>query len=169
MLQAECLLLYALIFSLQPNNYLEIGTLYGGSALIVAAALENRRSNGRIFCIDPAPQIGPEHWQQLAARTTLIQGFSLAALSRARTMAGAPFDFALVDGDHSYHGCLRDAKALLPLVGNGAYLIFHDCFNTPVAWAIDGFVRKHASQLLDFGPLTREITIEHVPGEESVA
>src|SRR5688572_15655865 len=37
---SERLLLFTLIYSLRPERYLEIGTLQGGSALIVSAAMD---------------------------------------------------------------------------------------------------------------------------------
>ncbi|MBK8987156.1 MAG: class I SAM-dependent methyltransferase [Chloroflexi bacterium] len=168
MSRAERLLLYTLVFTLRPTYCLEIGTLYGGSALIMAAAMESLQNNGRIFCVDPEPQINPEHWRRLEPRTTLLKGRSPEILPTARAVAGAPFDFALIDGDHDYYNCFYDAEALLPLVSDGAYLLFHDCFNPLVNRAIDDFGRKYAGQILDIGPMTREITSELLPTGESV-
>jgi predicted O-methyltransferase YrrM len=160
MTRAERLLLYTLTFTLRPTRYLEIGTLRGGSALIVAAALDHLNSDGRLICVDPAPQIEPDHWQQLAPRTTLLTGYSPDVLREARRLAGGPFDMVLIDGDHSYQGAIRDAAGVLEFVADGAYLLFHDCFFPEVGQAIDDFVAEHPNHLLDHGPLTREITTE---------
>ena len=37
----------------------------GGSALVVAAAMDAARYDGRIVCVDPNPNIAPEHWARL--------------------------------------------------------------------------------------------------------
>jgi predicted O-methyltransferase YrrM len=161
MTRAERLLLYTLIFGLRPARYLEIGTLEGGSALIVAAAMDALESKGQLVCIDPKPQIKPETWERLKHRTHLIEGFSPQALPEAQEIAGDPFDFVLIDGDHTHDGVLRDAEGLLPFVTDGAYLLFHDSFHPEIARALHEFSTRHASQVVDFGSLTREITLPH--------
>ena len=159
MTRAERLLLYTLIFGLRPARYLEIGTLKGGSALIVAAAMDATDSAGRLVCIDPEPQIAPEHWSRLEHRTTLLEGFSPEILPRAQEIAGGPFDFVLVDGDHTYDGVKRDAEGVLQFVADGAYLLFHDSFFPDIARALQDFGTQYADQVVDFGTLTREITV----------
>jgi len=159
MTQAERLLLYTLIFGLRPARYLEIGTLKGGSALIVMAAMDALKTSGRIVCVDPQPQIAPEHWSKLEHRATLIPGFSPDVLPRAQEAAGGPFHFVLIDGDHSHEGALRDANGVLPFVADGAYLLFHDSFFVEVMRAIDDFVAQHLDQVVDFGSLTREVSV----------
>lgn len=160
---AERLLLYTLIYGLRPARYLEIGTLHGGSALIVTAALDARQAPGRLVCVDPKPQIAPEHWRQLEPRATLLQGFSPAILPQARKTMGGPFDFVLIDGDHTYEGVLRDASGVLPLAAEGAYLLFHDSFFPDVSQAIRDFVARHPDEIIDCGPLTRDVTVEQDP------
>jgi hypothetical protein len=63
---------------------------------------------------------------------------------------------ALVDGDHSFEGTLRDLQGVLPHCANGAYILCHDCFYPTVAQAIDQFVTAQGGQLADLGPLTRD-------------
>jgi len=168
MSRAERLLLFALIFGLRPARYLEIGTFKGGSALVVAGAMDASGSNGRIVCVDPKPQIDPEHWKCLAHRTTLIIGRSPGVLPRAMAAAGGPFDFVLIDGDHSRVGVLRDANGALPFVADGAYLLFHDSLFTDVADGLRDFVAQNAHQIADTGTLTREITLQPVPEAEPI-
>jgi len=158
MTPAERLLLYTLVFSLRPKRYLEIGTLNGGSALIVSAAMDAVHTDGRLVCVDPKPQIDPDHWKQLERRATLLKGFSPDILPRAYETVGGLFDFVFIDGDHSYTGVKRDASGVLPFVTEGAYLLFHDSFSPDVARAINSFVAQHRAQVSDFGTLTREFT-----------
>jgi predicted O-methyltransferase YrrM len=157
---SERLLLYALIFALRPERYLEIGTLHGGSALVVAAAMEAAKTDGQIFCVDPEPQIVGEHWRLLQQRTTLIKGFSPGALAEAYTQSTKPFNFVLIDGDHSSHGVLGDANGALPFMASGAYMIFHDAFHFDTQRGIRNFIAQHSTHVIDCGIISREMTIE---------
>jgi predicted O-methyltransferase YrrM len=168
MTRAERLLLYTLIFALRPARYLEIGTFKGGSALVVTAAMDSQDADGRLICIDPEPQIDPEHWKRLEHRTTLLRGFSPDILSQAYKVAGGPFDFVLIDGDHTYAGVLRDANGVLPFVADGAYLLFHDSFFGEIAQALGDFAAQHPHEIVDFGTLTREVTLQSGPEGESI-
>lgn len=157
MTSAERLLMFSLGYTLRPQSYLEIGTLHGGSALIMKAAMDaSNNTAGRIVCVDPEPRISDDNWQVLKTRTTLIKGFSPDALRDARAAAGSPFNLVLIDGDHSAEGVVRDAAGVLPYVAPEAVLMFHDCFNPVVARGIGTFLSKHGSVLEDFGPMTRE-------------
>jgi hypothetical protein len=73
----------------------------GGSALVVAAAMDAAQYDGRIVCVDPNPNIAPEHWARLEPRATLVRGWSPAAVPVAARAAGGPFDVALTDGHHT--------------------------------------------------------------------
>lgn len=42
------------------------------------------------------------------------------------TFPDAYFDWIYIDGDHSYEGCLRDARSAAPKVRPGGYLVFND-------------------------------------------
>lgn len=158
MTRAERLLLYTLTFTLRPTRYLEIGTLEGGSALLVATAMDSLNLPGRLVCVDPEPKIDPKNWQRLEHRTTLLKGYSPDILPQACKVAGGLFDLVLIDGDHTYDGVVRDANGVLPYVANNAYILFHDSFFSDVARGIDDFVGQHRQEVVDFGTLTREIT-----------
>jgi predicted O-methyltransferase YrrM len=163
MTPAERLLLFTLAFTLRPARYLEIGTLHGGSALLVCTAMDSAGNGGTLVCIDPEPKIAPETWARLHHRTKLLRGLSPHALPEARSLAGGLFDLVLIDGDHTGAGVIRDATGVLSVAAPGAYLLFHDCFNEDVAGGIDAFVRQNAGHVQDVGPLTREITHEAGP------
>jgi predicted O-methyltransferase YrrM len=165
MTRAERLALFALAFGLRPQRYLEIGTFRGGSALVVEAAMSAAgNAAGRLICVDPAPQIAPEHWQRLMSRTTLLTARSPECLPAALATAGGPFDLALIDGDHSYAGVLADAEGALPLLADGAYMLFHDNFYPEIGAALRDFAARHAGRVLDAGPLTREVTAHQADG-----
>lgn len=161
MTPAERLLLWTLAYCLRPAVYLEIGIFEGGSARIVASALETARAPGRIVAIDPEPRISEEIWQGLAARTTLLRSRSPEALGQVLALCGpGSVGLALVDGDHDEKAVLADAEALLELLAPGAWVLFHDAHLPGVARAIDGWVRRDPERLLDLGLLTCEFTSE---------
>lgn len=158
--RGERLLIFTLAFTLRPQRYLEIGTFRGGSALLVNAALQAADCAGTLICIDPNPQIAPEHWALLAPRARLLAASSPAILPEAARLAGAPFDLVFIDGDHRESGVLQDAEGVLPLVAPGGHLLFHDAFYEDVRRGIDTFVMRHPAQLNDLGLLSRECTAD---------
>jgi predicted O-methyltransferase YrrM len=158
MTRAERLLLYTLTFCLHPARYLEVGTLEGGSALIVCAAMDAVKSDGRLVCVDPEPKVSDENWERLKHRTRIVKGYSPQALSAASSISGQPFDLVLIDGDHTAIGVEQDANAVLPLVAPGGHMVFHDSFFTDVAAGIDRFAHANREHLMDMGPVTREVT-----------
>lgn len=155
----ERVVLYSLVFGLRPQRCLEIGTKAGGSALIIGAALDDIGA-GQLVCVDPEPQVKPEHWRQLAHRAQLVTGMSPKVLPQAAEAAGGPFDFALIDGDHERKGVIKDIEGLLPLMASGAYLLFHDAHYYGVADAIDRMLKKHRKHLTDCGMISTEQTVE---------
>jgi cephalosporin hydroxylase len=164
---AERLLLFTLAYTLRPRCYLEIGTLHGGSAAIVNAALDALGLPARMVLVDPKPQIEPALWATLAARAVLVIGFSPAVLPQAAQAAGEPFDFVLIDGDHSRQGTLADLRGAAAYCRSGAYLLCHDCFYPAVEQAIDEFVLTSPTPVVDFGPFTRETTTGDRAGDDA--
>jgi predicted O-methyltransferase YrrM len=158
MSRAERLMMFTLAFSLRPRRYIEIGTLQGGSALLVCSALDALESDAKMYLVDPAPKITPENKERLRHRATLYEGHSPEILKVVAGEAGGSFDLVLIDGDHSYKGVMRDAEGILPYVEPGGYIVFHDSFYEDVRRAIDDFVARHSGRVLDLGILTREFT-----------
>jgi predicted O-methyltransferase YrrM len=151
MTMSERVLMYALVAGLQPERILEIGTYQGGSTMIMCAALDDLGSSGRIVCVDPDPRIEPENLKTFQHRATLVAEPSPEALTRASEIAGGGFEFALIDGDHSYEGVVRDIEATLPTLADEAHIVFHDAHFSLVRTAIDEAVRGSNGQLDDAG------------------
>jgi predicted O-methyltransferase YrrM len=159
-LMSERVLLYALICGLQPERALEIGTLYGGSTMIMAAAMDDI-GKGRIACVDPQPRVAPEHWKLVEHRATMIAGLSPDVLAGAAEAVGGPFDFALIDGDHTKAGVIRDIDGVLNVLADEAWMLFHDAHYHDVREAIDERVTAHPDELHDAGILSTPAAPEH--------
>jgi len=159
MLPSERLLLYSLIQALRPKRCVEIGTHKGGSALIITAALDEVGS-GSLVCIDPTPLVAEEHWTRVAHRAVLLTGESPGALAEAARVAGGSFDFAFVDGDHSYHGVLRDMEGVLSVLADEAFILCHDAHFPEVAEAIDATLQVRADLVTDCGLLSVDRSID---------
>jgi len=153
MLLPERLLLYSTVFGLKPRRALEIGTFRGGSASLICAAMDDN-GFGKLVCVDPEPRILPEAEERIRGRATVIAGASPDVLPRAREAAGGAFDFALIDGDHSREGVVRDVEGTLPHLADEAYLLFHDCHYFEVEEAIDAVLVARGGELVDGGVLS---------------
>jgi predicted O-methyltransferase YrrM len=156
---SERMLLFTLIYSLRPERYLEIGTLKGGSAMLVAAAMDAADYPGRIVCVDKSPQVSPEIWDRLKSRASMVVGDAKDVLPEAQRIAGAPFDFIFIDGDHREDPVVRDATKAAAVLAPGGYMLFHDSFYGEVARAVDRFVLRKPGSWLDLGNVTREYTV----------
>lgn len=162
----ERLLMYTITYALRPRNVLEIGTAQGGSAQILCAALDDREL-GRLVCVDMQFQLPDAVWKRIAHRATLVEGMTPGVFPKVREAATEPFDFAFIDGDHSYEGLLADIDGTLPLLADRAALLFHDSHHDRVKGALDDAVQKHAGVLADFGELSFERTTIPPPGPDS--
>jgi predicted O-methyltransferase YrrM len=151
MLEPERVLLYGLVFGLKPLYCLEIGTFRGGSSSIICRAMDDSGC-GRLVCVDPEPRITDHTWNSIQHRAMLIKGTSPQALADARrAINGELFDLALIDGDHSYEGALKDIEGCLEHLGNGAHIVLHDCHFFAVRDAIREALRRFSDVLVDCG------------------
>lgn len=127
--------LYALVRGAQPRRVLEIGTAEGGSSLVMATAMEDNGGEGHIWTIDPAPRLtfDPARYR---GRVDVVTGTSPEAVDAIAAGAGAPFDLALIDGIHIHRQARADLLAVLPHLGEGAYVLLHDAFHFGVSEAI---------------------------------
>lgn len=144
----ERLFLYTLVRGFAPERVLEIGTSQGGSAAIIAAALEDN-GRGRVAGIDPLPRIELPQ-EAYHGRFSLISGFSPQVIPQAVAALGGSVDLLLVDGVHIYRQAAIDVEATLPHLSESAYILFHDAFHFGVSEAIRESVERHP-QLHDCG------------------
>jgi hypothetical protein len=164
MVMSERVVHYGLVFGLRPRRCLEIGTHRGGSALIIAAALDDL-GDGTLSCVDLAPQIDPEDWRAMAHRATLFSApSSPGVFHEMAEKAGGRFDFALIDGDHSTAGALRDINGMLGVLEDSATIVLHDAHNDEVAQAIRLAVENRESGLIDCGMISTEKSFDAAQG-----
>jgi predicted O-methyltransferase YrrM len=135
MLARERLYLYATVLALAPERCLEIGVAQGGSTRILHAALADL-GRGQLLALDPQPALTFPA-ERLADRVTFLTGASPACLPRACHLAGGPFDFVLVDGDHSARGVLADLEGLIEVTHPATLVLLHDAYCPSVSAGID--------------------------------
>jgi predicted O-methyltransferase YrrM len=161
----ERVALYSLIFGMQPKNCLEIGTFRGGSSAIICGAM-NDTGFGQLTCVDPMPKIEPELWSRICNRCRLFEGPSPDILSEVAKQINAPFDFALIDANHTYEAVRRDIVGVLPHLADQAYILFHDANYPDVKQAIDESVAA-CGQLTDCGLVSVEPTVLYDNGQST--
>ena len=138
------LMLYCLVRCHQPALALETGTFAGYSTICLAQALkENGRGHLHAFDVFPekpdyrSPVIGPcadmleaarAHLERagLARFVTLHKGDSSAMIRQEFDPAHTRVDFALIDGDHTIKGCLKDWEAVDERLAEGGLVLVHD-------------------------------------------
>jgi len=144
----ERMYLYSFVRGFRPQRALEIGVLRGGSACVIANAMEDN-GHGIIVGIDPQPSIEVPK-RRYHGRFHLLARSSPEGLAEASQIAGGLFDFVFIDGLHMYRQVLRDIEGVLPLLCEGAYILFHDAFHYGVASAVKESIAGN-SRLHDCG------------------
>lgn len=116
------------------GDTLEIGRLYGGSTVLLAAA-----TGRRVVSIDCAPRDDEALKKALdyliASEVTLIVGSSTKLPAE-----GFHFGGAFIDGDHSYDAVKADFNYWFGTLDPGAWIAFHDML-PPDAETEDGTSR----------------------------
>src|SRR5262249_10173702 len=92
----ERLFLYAIVRGTLPQRALEIGTALGGSAAIMAAAMEDN-GVGQIIGIDPERRVDAAH-PSFYGRFRLVQCQAPDGVDEAVRLAGGKFDLVFYDG-----------------------------------------------------------------------
>jgi predicted O-methyltransferase YrrM len=159
----ERVALYSLIFGMQPKNCLEIGTFRGGSSAIICGAMDDT-GFGQLACVDPMPKIDPALWAQMSNRCRLFEGPSPDILTEVAKQVKTPFDFALIDANHTYDAVKRDIAGVLPYLADQSYILFHDANYPDVKRAIDESVAAFG-ELTDCGLMSIEPTVLYENGQ----
>jgi hypothetical protein len=121
------------------KTYVEIGTLFGGSAIVAGLA------GCEVFCIDPLDgyysaknkeERRPDPVTQIVTSEKIVRSnWAIMGLCPSKLhiykqlhppwpkKIDRVFDAGLIDGDHSYSGAMADYMGMGPRV---TYLMFHD-------------------------------------------
>jgi len=105
----------------------EIGTSMGVSAARLAAALD---ASGRLYCVDPYPEGDPV--KEIFLRHVRRHGLAGKVVHVGRKISDATaelpgrWDFAFVDGDHTYEGVKSDWSVVRGRIAVDGVAAFHD-------------------------------------------
>lgn len=135
----DAILLYDALSSLDvPGDVVEIGTYKGKSCILLARALQRRRSTRRLWTIDPhEPGFlsgAPSTWEAFQSnlqrmgvadtvrplRMTSVEGAALLAKD------GVRIAFLYIDGRHDEAGVVEDLEVFLPLMAPNAIVAMDD-------------------------------------------
>ena len=121
------------------SNLLEIGTLEGASALFTMAGLRHR-GIGKLYSVDPhlgaPPFLGAAPWQftldkfRANAKRAGLENYVHSLVSDSQIASSVwpalALDSVLIDGDHSYEGCLRDVECWATKLKPDGFLLIDD-------------------------------------------
>jgi cephalosporin hydroxylase len=157
--------LLALISRRRPRTVVEIGTASGGTFSAWCAVADPRAT---IVSIDmPGGRFGGGYTDEDIPRLRSYgrEGQQLSFLladshqestrtSLSQMLAGAPVDFLMIDGDHSYGGVKCDFELYSPMLSANAVVAFHDILSHSVPHRSDVHVFwneiKEAYRYLEF-------------------
>lgn len=134
--------LFNLVVSLAPENCLEVGTAYGGSAWIISQALNKSSPDGKLYSVDLNSNPDKDILEAVKHNTIFIKGKSHDILTK-QLWNVVKFDFAFIDGDHSFEGCYNDIIDTLPLMKSGSTILLHDVRHEPIWKAISAAFYKY--------------------------
>ena len=141
--------LLAQIICNTKGDHLEIGTAYGGSALIAIKAMDYCGRKDKVVCIDPFKEgrrktahkaVEMEFWNNIDKFGVRDRIEHIIEFSHPFPIKGRRFETALIDGDHSYEYVLNDWENVKKVVDK--YVMFHDFRKS----GVNKTVNEHALQ-----------------------
>jgi predicted O-methyltransferase YrrM len=130
----ERLFLYTLVRGTLPHRVLEIGTALGGSAAIIAAAMEDN-GVGIIIGIDPERRVNP-NLPRYHGRFHLIQSVAPRGVEEAARLAGGKFELVFYDGPNVQTATRNIIAAIIPHLSERAYIVVDNGFHYGVHQAL---------------------------------
>jgi predicted O-methyltransferase YrrM len=152
------IVLYALIRGIQPKSYLEIGVRWGGSARIVANAME-ANGFGKAVGLDPNVSDFRPKEKELHGRYQAVTGYSPEATPKAAHVLGSEIDFVFIDAVHTYSAVKADLEGVTRFLSPGGYVLFHDAFHQGINQAIDEFLEQH-TDFIDLGIVSKNPVVD---------
>ena len=119
--------LNGLVRKFKPKKVVEVGTLYGGSSIIILNAIDDL-NDSKLYSIDldTREKVGecvPKYFPNLMKKWTLFKGNIATAFLE---QIGNNIDMALFDTSHQEPGEIMDFLMVLPFLKENAIVAFHD-------------------------------------------
>jgi len=133
-------LLAQCVFEAGHGDHLEVGTLYGASAILAALTKKEFGLSGDVYCVDPFvdedidPSIKALTDYRVSIERVLGNAKKMGVDLRVSKMPFAEYEIknrfasAYIDGDHTYEGVKLDWDKASPHVDK---LVFFDDYNDP--------------------------------------
>ncbi len=112
------------------ENYIEIGAAAGGAAMVLSELL----NIGTVHIIDNNEHSKHVHRHDNLKTITHKEFIGDSHSNAAHEWLSALdtfYDFALIDGDHSYYGVRQDTALVIPYLNEGALVVYHDTSCVP--------------------------------------
>src|SRR4051812_24429602 len=134
----DCLFLTAFVSILAPSRAIEVGTLGGFSAAVIAAAIRWQHPNrpgilvetidrNAHSLLEPDKPVGFLLREMFPAFADAVRVHAPADSGIVREFAGpGEIEFAFVDADHQHPRPLLDLVRLGPFLRSGAWVVLHD-------------------------------------------
>ncbi|SHK60172.1 O-methyltransferase [Bradyrhizobium lablabi] len=148
------MLLYSFVRGTRPERLLEIGTALGGSAAIIAAAMEDN-GTGMLVGIDPLKRVDQAS-RHYFGRFRLIERVAPDGLEEAAQLAGGKFDLVFYDGPNVFSATADIIAAVIPFLAERAYLIVDNGLHYGVHQALTELIERD-DRLHDCGFVCREL------------
>lgn len=127
------------------HTYLEVGSQHGGTFLFTAAYLDRISGLRHADAVD----LTLPTWRHVSIGDASVVAHRMNSLSRRfrrLVKSLAPIDLALIDGDHTALGCMRDFRAVEPFARLIAFHDISDRRNWEVHLVWDELRRTHANE-----------------------
>ena len=147
--------LYSKLF--KPSSYLEIGVRRGKSMANILFFSRHCKAYGFDIWIanyagisNPGPDFVRAEMKKIGhlGELVLIHGDSHVTVPLfIKNNSQIRFDIALIDGDHSYEGAMKDLETVAPVIKQNGILVFDDIYDTTnTPWLLNtwkSFLAQH--------------------------